>query len=124
MIQPFNLTSSNLLYLKDKLDRLDFRKQWVVTIAERKKTRTNAQNARYWAFITAFGSYLGYEREEMHEICKYKFLSEHVEIGGDDVVKLKSTPKTDTKEFSEYCENCERWASQLGFAWLDERLVA
>ena len=36
---------------------------------------------------------------------------------GEVMLKLKSTPKTNTKEFAEYCEACERWASDNGFYW-------
>lgn len=111
------MNASNRPYLHDRIDRLDPTRLWVITAREFKAKRSNQQNARYWAFLTAYGEYLGYTRDEMHDICKYKFLREVVEVNGEEVIKLKSTPKTTTKEFAEYCEMCEMWAAQNGFLW-------
>ena len=114
----FTLNAQNRPNLIDKIAHLDCSNQlWQVTIRPYKTKRSNAQNARYWAFLTAFGNHLGYTSEEVHELCKYKFLREYVTVNGEEMIKLKSTPKTNTKEFAEYCEACERWAIDNGFYW-------
>lgn len=104
-------------YLISRIKHLDPNTKWQVTARPYKSKRSNQQNARYWAFLTDFGKSIGYSSDEMHELCKYKFLREHVEINGEAMIKLKSTPKTNTKEFAEYCEACEMWAASLGFVW-------
>jgi hypothetical protein len=109
--------AGNYAFLIKRLDALDPTVRWQVSVKPYKSQRSNAQNARYWAFLTAFGDYLGYTRDEMHDLCKYKFLSVVVGINNEFLTKLKSTPKTNTKEFAEYCEACEAWAASLGFVW-------
>lgn len=119
MTTDFHLTQANKPYLIERINALDPYKHWVVTIRERSSKRSNQQNSLYWLFLQGFGRHLGYTSEEMHELCKYKFLSEHVMIGGKDMVKLKSTPKTTTKEFAEYYEMCVMWAATLGYVFDD-----
>lgn len=115
--EPWNLTPQNKPNLFEKIDRLDPHRDWQIIIREKQSQRSNQQNARYWAFMTAFGAYLGYTKDEMHDLCRMKFLSEGVNINGVDMMKLKSSPKTSTKEFAEYSEQCEIWANSLGFVW-------
>ncbi len=109
--------AGNYAFLIKRLDALDPTVKWQISARPYKSKRSNAQNSRYWAFLTAFGDHLGYTRDEMHDLCKYKFLSVVVGINNEFLTKLKSTPKTNTKEFAEYCEACERWAASLGFVW-------
>lgn len=109
--------NGNFSYLITRLNHLDPNTKWQITARPYKSKRSNQQNSRYWAFLTELGAHLGYTRDEMHDLCKYKFLSEQVEVNGESMVKLKSTHKTNTKEFAEYCEACEMWAVSLGFVW-------
>lgn len=112
------MNAHNRANLIDKINRLDCTAQlWQVNIRPYKAKRSQPQNARYWAFLTAYGEHLGYTKDEMHELCKFKFLSEHIEINGEPMIKLKSTPKTNTKEFAEYTDACEMWAAQNGFVF-------
>jgi hypothetical protein len=117
VIEGFHLTPTNRPFLISKIERLDPHKLWVVDVREKKAKRSNQQNSRYWLFLQGFGQYLGYTKDEMHDLCRYKFLAERVMVGDQEMVKLKSTPKTTTKEFAEYCDLCIMWAAQLGYVW-------
>lgn len=115
MTIEFCLSGNNLPVLYEQLQKLDPSQRWKVEVRRWKSKRSQEQNARYWAFITGFGKYLGYTKEEMHDLCRYKFLFDVVEINGNKMRKLRSTPKESTAEFAEYSEHCERWASELGY---------
>lgn len=65
--------------------------------------------------LKELGSYLGYTDIELHDLLKYKFLAEQKEIAGQPVVVIKSTSSLNTKEFSEYNRNVERFAHEYGF---------
>ena len=120
----FHLTAANRQYLHQKIDQLDCSNgTWMVSIRPYKAKRSNPQNSMYWQFLTDFGKYLGYSQDEMHDLCRFKFLREAVEVGGQRMPKLKSTTKLNTKEFSEYFEACVQWASENGFIW-EERMAA
>jgi hypothetical protein len=111
----WNLTKLNLPILIDKLKTLDLTKNWRVNISEQKHLRSLSQNDRYWLMLKELGSYLGYTDIELHDLLKYKFLSEQKEIAGQPVVVIKSTSSLNTEEFSEYNRNVERFAHEYGF---------
>lgn len=111
----WNLTKLNLPILIDKLKTLDLNKNWRINISESKHLRSLSQNDRYWLMLKELGSYLGYTDIELHDLLKYKFLSEKKEIVGQPVVVIKSTSSLNTEEFSEYNRNVERFAHEFGF---------
>lgn len=111
----WNLTKLNLPILIDKLKTLDSNKNWRINISESKHLRSLSQNDRYWLMLKELGSYLGYTDIELHDLLKYKFLSEKKEIAGQPVVVIKSTSSLNTEEFSEYNRNVERFAHEFGF---------
>lgn len=59
--------------------------------------------------------YTGYEKEEIHEFFKQRFLEpQKIEIEGLEAVRYTTT-KLDTKEMAEYTDRVYRWAtSELG----------
>ena len=77
--------------------------------------RSVEQNKRYWKLISELGDYLGYDEGEMHELCKYKFLSYKQDMLGDEMVVVPSSSKLTIKEFVEYLSKVERFARELGF---------
>jgi hypothetical protein len=119
-IRSFHVTNQNREFLFKKIENLDPTKQWICNITEKKSKRSSDQNSRYWKLLTDFGRYLGYESEEMHEICRYKYLREYVVVGDERMEKLKSTTKLNTQEFTEYMDAIDRWAVSLGFVWEGE----
>jgi hypothetical protein len=120
VIKNFHITSSNKPNLIAKIQALDPHKQFVCNITEKKSKRSNDQNSRYWKLLTDFGRYLGYEAEEMHELARYKFLFDEIEVNGEWMPRLKSTTKLSTQDFTEYMDAIDRWAVSLGFVWEGE----
>jgi hypothetical protein len=120
MIKNFHITPSNRDNLFSKIIALDPHKQWVCNITEKKTKRSLDQNSRYWKLLTDFGRYLGYEAEEMHELARYKFLFDEIEVNGEWMPRLKSTTKLNTQDFTEYMDAIDRWAVSLGFVWEGE----
>jgi hypothetical protein len=86
-----------------------------ITVSSAARTRTNRQNAYLWAIpYKLLADYTGYSTEEVHEICKRKFLARHYEIAGEDIDATATTTKLTTIEFSEYAEAIRLWGANLG----------
>jgi hypothetical protein len=81
-----------------------------VVIKKPRRTRSNNQNGYYWAvIITGLAGWLGWEKEELHEALKARFLREPQ----DDhrlPDKIKSTTELNTMEFETYLEEIRQWA--------------
>ena len=86
-----------------------------LSIRKARPTRTSKQpgeesnqNGYYWGVvIPILSDYFGYMPDEMHDALKYKFLR----IGGtDQLPKIKSTTKLDTKEWEDLMEQIRIWA--------------
>lgn len=107
----FVLSNGNLPALIKQLERLDVTQRWSVRISEWKSKRSLDQNARYWKLIDEFGAYLGYDKDEMHQLMGYKFL--RYEKNGRQFIK--STTKLTTAEMAEYQSHIERIAAEQGF---------
>lgn len=81
------------------------------------KGRSTPQNKYYWGcVIQTLSDETGYSKDEMHEIIKHKFLTEHKVCKGSnnkiEMVQLsKSTSSLDTKEFEELMSKIRMWAS-------------
>jgi hypothetical protein len=84
-------------------------KRGELTVRQPKKQRSLSENAYYHAVIVAMLSeFTGYEKEEMHEILKWKFLR-YVDDRG--IERARSTTELSTVEAEEYYERIRRWAS-------------
>ena len=80
-----------------------------LTIRKERLLRSLNQNRYYWSvIIEILSDYFGYEKEEMHEALKFKFLKKHEDT---DLVTVGSTAKLSTAEFTEYIDEIVRWAS-------------
>ena len=101
--------------VKKHLGELDLEEKWEVEIKPFKFSRSIQQNKRYWKLIEELGNFLGYDDQEMHELCKYKFLSYKQEMLGDEMIVVPSTAKLTIKEFVEYSSKVEQFAFTLGF---------
>ena len=116
----FSVSSNNVANLCNKLSALDFSKKYIVTVRERKTNRSSIQNSRYWKLLTELGNFLGYTPDEMHDICKFKFLRNAIEIDGERLPLLKSTTKLTTDEMAKYQNDIELWANQMGFIFNED----
>lgn len=87
-------------------------KVWQVEIKPYRKNRSKAQNRLYWKWLTLIGSELGYQRDEMHAIMADMFLEPiTVQAMGKTICVAPSTTKLNTKEFTQYLEQIEIFAS-------------
>ena len=110
----------NAEFLQNRINQLDPTKKWQVTARPYKSKRSLDQNSRLWEWYTALGNYIGYEREEVHELMGWQFLRSQKVINGINVEVIKSTTKLNTEEMTHYMESIERWASEIGFIWSDK----
>jgi hypothetical protein len=92
----------------------------VLSINERRKRRSNLQNAYYFGVLVAmvqeamnsFGN--DYTSEEVHEFLKKEFNYEEKEIGEGYYIKVpRSTTRLTTVEFSDYKEKIQQFASSV-----------
>lgn len=87
-----------------------------VEIKEHKAKRSLDQNALYWMWLGIVGKDLGYKAEELHEALKAKILGvvETKTIFGVIVLQPRSTTTLTVKEFTEYLNAVQAFASALG----------
>lgn len=109
----------NLPILITKLKELDFTKVWKVQVTERKPIRNLSQNDLYWTLLEGLSDHLGYTKDELHELMKYKYLKYAKEIAGQPVVVVPSTSDLDTAQFAELIENVLRFANEYGCSFQD-----
>jgi hypothetical protein len=118
-IKQFNISTSNLPYLFEKIKALDLSLGYVCNVTIKSHNRTNSQNDMYWKFVTEFGNHFGYDKDFAHDMLRYKFLFKVVDFDGEEAKQLLSTTKQNTKTMSEYMENCIRYAANNGFVFND-----
>ena len=81
-----------------------------VIIRKPRTKRSDVQNSYYWGVvIELLSKELGYDKDELHEILKYKFLQSNA-MG---MPYIKSTTKLSTGEFEEYLSKIKRWAAEF-----------
>ena len=116
----FTLTKNNYPELIKKLSELDNEDFWEITIKKFDPKRSLDSNDFYWKLITAMADYFGVSnKEEMHDVMKYNYLSERKEIKGKKIITIKSTSDLNQKEFNEYVSKVKNFAIDHGFL-LDE----
>tara|TARA_R100000278_G_scaffold102356_1_gene78844 strand:+ start:7653 stop:8036 length:384 start_codon:yes stop_codon:yes gene_type:complete len=87
-------------------------KNIVLKIREVEMQRTIEQNSLYWVWIDILSSELGYQKNEMNQLIKYKFLKKDVvNEKGQKEVRLMSTTTLSKKEFSQLMENIYFWSN-------------
>lgn len=106
--------------LISKLSALDLNQNYIVSVRLRKTNRSTVQNSRYWKLLTELGKHLGYPPDEMHDICRFKFLRNAVEIEGERLPLLKTTTKLTTDEMATYQQQIETWAGSFGFYFTED----
>ena len=84
-------------------------KRFQLDLQREKHVRSLSQNKYYWGvIIEILSNNFGYDKEEMHEALKFKFLKRHEDT---DLVTVGSTAKLSTAEFTEYIDDIIRWSS-------------
>ena len=87
----------------------------VVTVAEYKETRSNEQNARYWALLTEIAESAQidgkwFDRDVWHEWLKQKFAPQSE--APDGTLIPMSTARMNTEQFAKYMTQVEVYAVQ------------
>ena len=85
-------------------------------IIKHKSNRSIKQNSYFHACVTILAKELGYSKEEMKNIVKYKFLkAEKVdEKTGEIFEYIKDTHALNKEDFFEFQNNMLDWSAQLG----------
>ena len=82
----------------------------VISIKPNKMTRTQKQNAMYWAILEQVRKETGNTKDAIHDYCRKEFLETRIEeVASKPVVVLKSTTSLNTKEMGEYCDEVISW---------------
>lgn len=85
-----------------------------ITIEKLKSTRSVQQNRLWWLYIGIIAKEIGYTKDELHEICKFKFLRKEKvnEKTGEVFEYCGSTAKLGKSEFGELVDKTIQWASE------------
>ena len=83
----------------------------VLEVREAKDVRTNSQNRLWWKWMEIISSELGYEKQEIHDILKYKFLLREEMMDGEIHQNLKSTTTLTKIEFNKLTQDVFFWAN-------------
>ena len=83
-----------------------------VIIRKPKKNRSKFQNNYYFGVVVdLISEETGHEPEEIHEILKNMFLTQHTDILGIGVDYVKSTIMLSTVEMEDYLSKCRQFGS-------------
>lgn len=85
-----------------------------VRIQKLKSKRSDQQNRYWWAIVTILSHELGYTKDELHEILKFKFLkrSKADEKTGEIFEYLGSTATLNKTEFADMTSELIRWSAE------------
>jgi len=111
----FILYGNNKANLYKQIDSLDTTIKHSVEIKPYKSKRSHEQNARYWALVTGLGKHIGYTADETHDILRFKFLRNAIEVNGESLPLLRTTTKLTTAEFTDYMDAVERFGHEIGY---------
>lgn len=105
------------LLLYDQQEFLDYRNRFEgqdvsVIIKRWRDPRSSPQNRYYWGLVVPLlADHCGYDREEMHDALKWRFLRIHDE---GDLPTVQSTAALNTEEFTDYIEHVRALAAAMG----------
>jgi hypothetical protein len=119
-IKSFNISSSNLPYLFEKIKALDLSQGYVANVTIKSHTRNLEQNARLWKLYGAIGEYIGESPDKIHELMGWKFLRSQSVVNGETIEVIKSTTKLSTAEMAQFQNDIEIWAGSIGFVFNDQ----
>jgi NinB protein len=85
-----------------------------IKIQKLKSTRSVQQNRLWWLYVDILHKELGYHKEEMHEILKFKFLKKELvnESTGEILTYIGSTAKLSKSEFIELVDRLIQWSAE------------
>jgi hypothetical protein len=116
-IKSFNISSSNLPYLFEKIKALDLSQGYVANVTIKSHTRNLEQNSRLWKLYGALGEYIGESPDKIHELMGWKFIRSQSVVNGETIEVIKSTTKLSTAEMAQFQNDIEIWAGSIGFVF-------
>ena len=89
---------------------------WDIKVTKKRCRRSITQNNLYWLWLTCIEQETGQDRNSLHEFFKAKFLGfEEFQVLNHTVTKVISTTQKDTRQFKEYLDSIQMFASvELG----------
>lgn len=86
-----------------------------IVVQKKRNVRSLQQNKLWWLYVTILSDELGYEKDEMHDILKFKFLKRErvVEKTGEIIPYLESTTRLTRTEFADVVDAVIRWAAEM-----------
>lgn len=106
----------SLKHVQHVISNMDCEKKWSVEIKRKTSGRSLSQNALYWRWMNEIAAlvseHTGYEKDEVHELFKAKFLTPKIVRVGIDEIKTYSTKGLTTKEMVDYMDRVDRYCIQ------------
>lgn len=88
---------------------------WMVEIKPYKSKRSIQANNLYWSWMNIIGKEVGQHKDDMHRTFSIRLLEpELFVVDGKQYVGAKSTTKLNVAEFSEYLNQIEAVAMNMG----------
>ena len=109
------ITKHNKEMALAKISDHDFEKEGDLELGKFKSKRSNSQNDLYWAMLKELGNYTGYTDLELHDMFRFKYLSEKKTVAGSEIYAIKSTTSLNVDDFTKYIQDIQRFAIGLGF---------
>jgi len=111
-----SVDENGILKIKDRrgFDKylLQFKEKDVTIDIKRKKSKRSLQQNRFFhSWCNLLAEELGYSKDEIKEILKFKFLrvEEINDITGDVFTYTKETSKLNKMEFADFCSEIQQW---------------
>jgi len=119
-VKGWNLYIKDRALFNEELKNLDESKEYQIFIKEKKRNRSNGQNRYYRGVVLPLilrglrnAGFDIYTKDEAHDIVKVKFLKTEIENeSGEFISTFKSTKDMTTKDFKEFIDNVQYWASE------------
>jgi hypothetical protein len=98
------------------IEKLTEGKTYSVSISQKREVRTLPQNKLYWLWMRCISDETGNDKDDLHEFFKTKFLgSVPTQVLNEVFDKPRSTTKLNTKQFTNYLDLIQSFASaELG----------
>ena len=118
------ITKHNKQMAHARIDSHNFEQDGDLELDKYKNKRSNSQNDLYWAMLREIGDYCGYSDLELHDMFRFKYLSEKKTVAGSEIYAIKSTTQLNVDEFTNSIHDIQRFAIGLGFHFDQSREAA
>jgi len=90
-------------------------KEVEIIVQKKRFVRSVAQNRLWWLYMDILHKELGYSKEEMHMIARFKFLKREkvIEHTGEIVEYIESTTRLSRTQFAETIDKLVQWAAEM-----------